>query len=376
MVIADLHGLHGYVQQVASANVAHAEAIATAAAMTLRKVGARHKRDLAIQQVVSGTVKVVAKATKGGRSYEWQSSTDGGKTWVSLPPTAQSSTTVTGLTPGVLTHFRQRVVTKAGPGDWSEPSSPLFVAERRPGPSRPASSRSARWRGLTFRTKASRSFRACGSWLSGEGVQDLLARAFREEHAAEEPRSISATLSSRTRDASRKPHDSTARTRARSALHDAKRRNVALDHRARRDERAFADPDELRDARESAERDVVFDDDVPRELHRVRDHAVRADHDVVGDVSAHHEERSRADARGRVVRPPMHRDVLAKNIVVADVDARVARPPDFLSCGGPPSAKLGEPRCARPSRVGPGRISACAPMRHPGPMRTPAPMTA
>jgi hypothetical protein len=125
VVLADLRLLHAYVQQLVRANPAQAEAIAAAAAMTLRKVGAHYKSPLTIKHVVSGTVKIVAKATKGARSYEWQTSTDGGKTWVTAAPSAQSSTTISGLVPNVLTHFRQRVVTKAGPGDWSEPVSAL-----------------------------------------------------------------------------------------------------------------------------------------------------------------------------------------------------------------------------------------------------------
>ena len=39
VVIADMHSLHGYVQQVASANAAQAEEIAAAAAMTFKKAG-------------------------------------------------------------------------------------------------------------------------------------------------------------------------------------------------------------------------------------------------------------------------------------------------------------------------------------------------
>ncbi len=93
--------------------------------MSLRKVGARHKSDLAVKQVVSGTVKVVAKGVLGSRSHEWQYSTDGGKTWVTTPPTTQASTTIPGLQPGVLTTFRQRVVTKVGPSDRSQPISVL-----------------------------------------------------------------------------------------------------------------------------------------------------------------------------------------------------------------------------------------------------------
>ena len=123
VVIADCKQLHGYVQTQANANPTQAAEIAAAAAMTLRKAGARHKSDLAVKQTVSTTVKVTAKSVKGARSHEWQYSTDGGKTWIAAPPTSQSSTTIPNLTPGVLHMFRQRVITKAGPSDWSQPFS-------------------------------------------------------------------------------------------------------------------------------------------------------------------------------------------------------------------------------------------------------------
>ncbi len=95
--------------------------------MTLRKARVYHKSDLATSQEVSSTVKVVAKATQGGRSYEWQYSTDGGKTWVSVSPTTQASVSIPNLVPGVMTMFRQRAVTKSGPTDWSNPVSTLVT---------------------------------------------------------------------------------------------------------------------------------------------------------------------------------------------------------------------------------------------------------
>jgi len=124
VVVADLHQLKSYVQQLASANPEHAEVIAQAAAMTLRKPGAQHKSDLAAKQTVSATVQLAAKAVAGGRSHEWQYSFDG-KTWVSAPPSLQAKTTIHGLQVGVLTYFRHRTITKTGPADWSQPISAL-----------------------------------------------------------------------------------------------------------------------------------------------------------------------------------------------------------------------------------------------------------
>jgi hypothetical protein len=59
-------------------------------------------------------------------SYEWDYSTDGGKTWVLAPSTLQAKTTIAGLTPGATVLFRYRAVTKAGEADWSQPVSLLI----------------------------------------------------------------------------------------------------------------------------------------------------------------------------------------------------------------------------------------------------------
>ena len=113
--------LRTYVQSVASANPAQASLIAQDAAMRLRKGPTRHKSDLSVKGVASGSVKVVAKALKGAKANEFQYSTDGGKTWVSAPVSTQAHTTITGLQPGLTVTYRHRPITKAGPGDWSQP---------------------------------------------------------------------------------------------------------------------------------------------------------------------------------------------------------------------------------------------------------------
>jgi len=46
---------------------------------------------------VPGSIEVIAASAARRASYEWGSSTDGGKTWVSLPVTLQAKTIVTGL---------------------------------------------------------------------------------------------------------------------------------------------------------------------------------------------------------------------------------------------------------------------------------------
>jgi len=127
LLVEDLRGLHAYVQQQARANPTQAEAIAAAAAMTLKSKAAAQKKPLAIKSIASGSAKVVAKATKGAHANEWQLSTDGGKTWVDLPTTLQASTTIKGFQVGVTTYFRQRVITKVGVQDWGQSISALVT---------------------------------------------------------------------------------------------------------------------------------------------------------------------------------------------------------------------------------------------------------
>jgi hypothetical protein len=74
---------------------------------------------------VSGSVQLITHAVDRRASYEWQCCTDGGKTWVLLPVTLQAKTVVLGMTPGATVSFRYRPVTKAGEGDWSQPTSLL-----------------------------------------------------------------------------------------------------------------------------------------------------------------------------------------------------------------------------------------------------------
>jgi hypothetical protein len=111
-----------YVQSQADASPEVAPAIIESAGMAVKKVPTHSPRVFSAKPgTVSGAVKVVAPLAARRSSYEWEYSTDGGKTWVALPPTLQARTTVTGLTPGSSAQFRYRAVTKAGAADWSLP---------------------------------------------------------------------------------------------------------------------------------------------------------------------------------------------------------------------------------------------------------------
>ncbi len=118
-----LEQLKAYIQKVADGNAETAASVIQSAGVSVRKAVLRQKQAFAAKPgAVSGVVKLTAAAA-GRASYDWEHSTDGGKTWVSLPSTLQARTTVSGLTPGAMATFRYRAVTKAGEGDWSQPTA-------------------------------------------------------------------------------------------------------------------------------------------------------------------------------------------------------------------------------------------------------------
>ena len=70
---------------------------------------------------------ITAPPAERRASYDWQSSIDGGKTWVDLPQTLQSKTTVTGQASMTTVQFRYRATVKLGEGAWSQPISILVM---------------------------------------------------------------------------------------------------------------------------------------------------------------------------------------------------------------------------------------------------------
>ena len=127
VVITDLHLLRNYVQMIVSQNPEHAAVIADAAGMRLRKPNTRAQSDLVAKpHTVSGSVHLVAKAAGKRASHDWQYSLDG-KSWLSAPSSVQAQTTIGNLQTGVVTYFRHRSVTKAGPADWTAPIAVLVT---------------------------------------------------------------------------------------------------------------------------------------------------------------------------------------------------------------------------------------------------------
>ena len=116
--------LRASVQATANADPETSTSVIQSAGLAIRKTPVRPKRVFAAKVgAVSGSVALVTEAAARRASYEWQYSTDGGKTWVSAPSTLQAKTTIAGLTPGATVTFRYRAVTKTGEGDWSQPQS-------------------------------------------------------------------------------------------------------------------------------------------------------------------------------------------------------------------------------------------------------------
>jgi len=123
-LVALLQQLRTYVQTVADADPENSAAIIQSAGFAVKKSPVRKPRVFdAVQGAVSGTVKLVTRSAGPRSAYDWQYSTDGGKTWVLLPSTVQAKTTVTALAAGSTVQFRFRAVTKSGESDWSQPVS-------------------------------------------------------------------------------------------------------------------------------------------------------------------------------------------------------------------------------------------------------------
>jgi len=120
IVIKDAHALLAYVQGIADANPASAEAIILSAGMNVKSKGGKKKVEFtATHGSVSGVVNLATAVAESGASYEWQQSPDG-VNWTNLPVTRKVKATVTNLTPGTLYYFRTRPVLRSGEGNWSQ----------------------------------------------------------------------------------------------------------------------------------------------------------------------------------------------------------------------------------------------------------------
>jgi len=117
-----LRQLQGYVQKTADADPENGAAIIQSAGLRVRKTPVRKPRVFEAKPgAVSGSIEVIAATAARRASYEWQYSTDGGKTWIEAAPSLRAKTTITGLPVASSVQFRYRSVTKAGPSDWAQP---------------------------------------------------------------------------------------------------------------------------------------------------------------------------------------------------------------------------------------------------------------
>jgi hypothetical protein len=117
-----LQQLKGQIQTTADANVENGASIIASTGVAVKKTVVRAPRGFGAKPgAVTGTAKLLTASAGHRASYEWEYSTDGGKTWVTTPVTLQAKTTVLGLTAGTTVQFRNRPVTKAGEGNWTQP---------------------------------------------------------------------------------------------------------------------------------------------------------------------------------------------------------------------------------------------------------------
>jgi hypothetical protein len=122
-LVALLEQLKAYIQQVADADRENGAGIIQSATLNVRKVPTRTKRVFAVTLgTLEGSIKLVTASAGHRASYEWEWSSDGGKTWQLLPATLQTKTTMTGVQPGTYS-FRYRAIIKTGAADWSQPVS-------------------------------------------------------------------------------------------------------------------------------------------------------------------------------------------------------------------------------------------------------------
>ncbi len=121
-LIALLRKEKAYVQNVVDAHPEQAAALTQSVAMGLKKPTVHGKHVFAVKEGrLSGAVTITTVKAGTHASYEWEYSSDGGKTWLPMPPTTQARTELSGLQPGTSYWFRYRSVTKLGPSDWSAP---------------------------------------------------------------------------------------------------------------------------------------------------------------------------------------------------------------------------------------------------------------
>jgi hypothetical protein len=124
-----LESLRMYVQELcdAGATPEQAAALITAAGMKVALVGSHPKPVIGVKLILpAGSVAVSANAgllCKSGKKktfFNWQFTTDGGKSWNGVPSTPDAHTTIANLPLLTVCGFRVSITDTAGAGAWSE----------------------------------------------------------------------------------------------------------------------------------------------------------------------------------------------------------------------------------------------------------------
>jgi hypothetical protein len=120
LVYDDLLLIKSGVQTVINQNPSQAATIIESAGLFQKKVTLPFKPELEARMapVAPGEVLVRAKAVKRA-CYEWQYSTDDGRTWISMGTTTVANTSLPGMTAGATLMFRFRTTIKKTTSDWS-----------------------------------------------------------------------------------------------------------------------------------------------------------------------------------------------------------------------------------------------------------------
>lgn len=120
-VVDDIVALKGYASQIVAKNPVDALLIIASAGLKPRQFRRFHKPELSAAMTgVPQEALLRAKAVRGRVAYEWQASSDGGKTWTILGITTVANLHVPGLTVGTTYHFRFRSTVRATTSDWSQ----------------------------------------------------------------------------------------------------------------------------------------------------------------------------------------------------------------------------------------------------------------
>jgi len=116
-----------YVQTLCDASPEQAVAIIEAAGLSVAVTPVRNQPILKVTLGnPSGTVELGANATalagKNGKKtcFNWQWTSDGGKTFTSAPTTPYAKTTIANLPPLTMVGFRVSTTNIKGPGEWSQ----------------------------------------------------------------------------------------------------------------------------------------------------------------------------------------------------------------------------------------------------------------